>query len=395
LFNKKTIRDIDVKGKKVLVRCDFNVPLSKEGKITDDKRITASLPTIKYLLDNDASLILCSHLGRPKGKVTPEFSLAPVAKRLQELLSVPVKLSKDIVGEDTQKLSKTLAAKEILLLENVRFCPEEEKNDPVFSKQLADLADIFVNDAFGSSHRAHASVEGVAHYIPAVCGFLIERELKMLGGAVSNPNHPFVLILGGAKVSDKIKVIRNMLGKADTLLIGGGMAYTFLKAQGFEIGKSICENDSLDLASSLLNEAKEKNTEILLPKDVVCAKEFSADSAPYETDIAKIPSDMMGLDIGRKTVTLFSEKIHTAKMIVWNGPMGVFEFPAFAKGTKGICEAMAKCKGTTIIGGGDSAAAVAQLGFEDDMTHISTGGGASLELLEGKELPGISCLLDK
>ena len=395
-MNKKTVKDIDVTGKKVLVRCDFNVPQDKEtGAITDNRRIKAALPTIQYLLDNNAKVILCSHLGRPKGEVNPKYSLKPVAEELSKLLGKEVKLSKDVVGEDARKLTENLKEGEIVLLENVRFHKEEEKNDPEFSKQLASLAEIYVNDAFGTAHRAHSSTAGVADYLPAVSGFLIEKELEFLGGALENPKRPFVAILGGAKVSDKIGVIENLLDKVNALIIGGGMAYTFFKAQGLNIGTSICEEDKLDLAKEILEKAKQKNVELVLPVDNKVAKEFSADSEYIEVPSNEIPDGYMGLDIGTKTIEKFKSVLKDAKTIVWNGPLGVFEFDRFAIGTNEVAKILADLDATTIIGGGDSAAAIEKLGLADKMTHISTGGGASLEFLEGKDLPGISCLQNK
>ncbi len=395
-MNKKTVKDIDVTGKKVLVRCDFNVPQDKEtGAITDNRRIKAALPTIQYLLDNNAKVILCSHLGRPKGEANPKYSLKPVAEELSKLLGKEVKLSKDVVGEDAKKLTENLKEGEIVLLENVRFHKEEEKNDPEFSKQLASLAEIYVNDAFGTAHRAHSSTAGVADYLPAVSGFLIEKELEFLGGALENPKRPFVAILGGAKVSDKIGVIENLLDKVNALIIGGGMAYTFFKAQGLNIGTSICEEDKLDLAKEILEKAKQKNVELVLPVDNKVAKEFSADSEYIEVPSNEIPDGYMGLDIGTKTIEKFKSVLKDAKTIVWNGPLGVFEFDRFAIGTNEVAKILADLDATTIIGGGDSAAAIEKLGLADKMTHISTGGGASLEFLEGKDLPGISCLQNK
>ncbi|MDI3310368.1 MAG: phosphoglycerate kinase [Thermoanaerobacterium sp.] len=392
---KKTVRDIDVKGKKVLVRVDFNVPMDSEKNITDDTRIKAALPTIQYLLDNNAKVILVSHLGRPKGKFNMEYSMKPVAKRLSELLGKQVIVADDVIGEDAKAKANALKDGEVLLLENVRFHAEEEKNDPDFSRELASLADVFVNDAFGTAHRAHASTTGVASYLPAVSGFLIEKELNFMGGALENPERPFVAILGGAKVSDKIGVITNLLDKVDSLLIGGGMAYTFIKAEGHEIGKSLLEEDKLELAKDLIEKAKQKGVKLLLPVDTVVSAELKS-GVPYEVvDIDKMPNDKIGVDIGPKTIEEFSNVIKDAKTVVWNGPMGVFEIREFAKGTEAIAKAMSECSGTTIIGGGDSAAAVEQLGYADKVSHISTGGGASLEFLEGKVLPGIAALNDK
>ena len=394
-MNKKTIEDIQVSGKRVLVRCDFNVPLDG-STITDETRIVAALPTIQYLLKNKAKVILCSHLGRPKGEFNMKYSLAPVAKRLSELLGQEVKLAADVVGESAKSLAASLQEGQAMLLENVRFHKEEEKNDPAFAKQLADLADIYVNDAFGTAHRAHASTEGVAKYLPAVAGYLIGKELSVMGKALSDPARPFVAILGGKKVSDKIGVINNLLDKCDAILIGGAMSYTFSKAQGGKIGKSLLEADKLDLATSLLAKAEQKGVKMLLPVDTVCAPELANDAPRTPVKCGEIPDDLEGLDIGPETVKLFSEEIAKAKTIVWNGPMGVFEMPNFAVGTKEIAKAMAANKdAVTIIGGGDSAAAVEQLGFADQMTHISTGGGASLEFLEGIELPGVAALNDK
>ena len=393
---KKTIEDIQVAGKKVLVRVDFNVPLSPEGKVADDKRIVAALPTIKYLLANNAKVILCSHLGRPKGEVNLKYSLAPVAERLAELLpDTRIVFAKDTIGESAKAAISDMKDGEIVLLENTRFHKEEEKNDPAFAKALADLADIFVSDAFGTVHRAHASTAGVADYIPAVAGYLIGKELGIMGEALENPVRPFVAILGGAKVSDKIGVIKNLLAKCDSLIIGGGMAYTFFKAMGYEIGNSLLDADSIDLAKELMAEAKERGVNFLLPVDTVVATEFSAEAEHKTVAADQIPAGWQGLDIGPKTIELFRKTILEAKTVIWNGPMGVFEFPAFAVGTKAIAQACAECDGTTIVGGGDSASAVKKLGFADKITHISTGGGASLEFLEGKVLPGVAVLNDK
>ena len=394
-FNKKTIEDIDVSGKKVLVRCDFNVPLDENKNITDETRINAALPTIKYLLEHKAAVILCSHLGRPKGEFNMKYSLAPVAKRLSEKLGFEVKLAKDVIGPDAKKLAAEVKPGQAVLLENVRFHAEEEKNDPAFAKELASMAEIYVSDAFGTVHRAHASTAGVAEYLPAVAGFLIGKELNFLGKAVTNPERPFVAILGGAKVKDKIGVITNLIEKVDTLLIGGGMAYTFMKATGGEIGNSLCDDERLSLALELLDKAKAKGVKLLLPVDNVCGKEFNNDTEQIVCESGKIPEGWEGLDIGPKTVELFSKEIKAAKTVVWNGPMGVFEMPNFAKGTLAIATAMAESDATTIIGGGDSAAAVTQMGLADKMSHISTGGGASLEFLEGKTLPGVAALNDK
>ena len=393
---KKTVEDIQVKGKRVLCRVDFNVPLTEDMKVADDKRIVAALPTIQYLLNQGAKVILCSHLGRPKGKVDMKYTLAPVAERLSELLpGVPVEFASDTVGESAQKCVAEMKDGEIVLLENTRFQKEEVANDPEFAKKLADLADIFVSDAFGTVHRAHASTAGVAEYLPAVAGFLIGKELGIMGEALENPQRPFVAILGGAKVSDKIGVIKNLLDKCDTLLIGGGMAYTFFKAQGYEIGTSLLDGNSLDLARELLEEAKQKGVKLLLPVDTVVATEFAADAEHKTVPSNEIPAGWMGMDIGEKTRELFAQEIIGAKTVIWNGPMGVFEFPNFAKGTSAVAEACAQCEGTTIIGGGDSASAVKKLGYAKKMTHISTGGGASLEFLEGKVLPGVAVLNDK
>ena len=395
-MNKKTVKDIDVRNKKVLVRCDFNVPLDKEtGTITDNRRIRAAIPTIQYLLDNNAKLILCSHLGRPKGEVNPKYSLKPVAEELTKLLNKEVKLAKDVIGEDAKELISNLKEGEIVLLENVRFHAEEEKNDAEFAKTLASFAEVYVNDAFGTSHRAHGSTAGVADYLPAVSGFLIEKELEFLGGALENPKKPFVAILGGAKVSDKIGVIENLIEKVDTLIIGGGMAYTFFKAKGYNIGTSICEEDKLDLAKSLLEKAEAKGVKLLLPVDNKVAKEFSNDSEYIEVASNEIPDGYMGMDIGEKTIENFKEILKDAKTVVWNGPLGVFEFDKFAVGTNEVAKILGSLDAITIIGGGDSAAAIEKMGLADKMTHISTGGGASLEFLEGKTLPGIACLENK
>lgn len=393
---KKTVKDVDVRSRRVLVRVDYNVPLDAQGNVSDDKRITASLPTINYLLEQGARIILCSHLGRPKGEVKKEFSLAPVAKRLKELLpGVNIYFASDCIGEEAERKAAALKDGEILLLENLRFHKEEEKNDPEFAKKLASLAEIYVNDAFGTVHRAHASTAGVAAYLPAVAGFLIGKELSIMGGALENPERPFVAILGGAKVADKIGVITNLLNKCDTLLIGGGMAYTFFKAMGYEIGDSLLDAESIDLAKQLMETAKQKGVKLLLPVDTVVAKAFAADAEHMTVASNAIPAGWQGLDIGEKTRELFAAEIKNAKTVIWNGPMGVFEFPEFAKGTEAVAKACAECGGTTIIGGGDSASAVKKLGYADKMTHISTGGGASLEFLEGKVLPGVAALNDK
>ena len=395
-MNKKTVKDIDVNSKKVLVRCDFNVPIDSEtGKITDNRRIRAALPTIQYLLDHNAKVILCSHLGRPKGEFNLKYSLKPVAEELSKLLNKDVKLAKDVIGESAKELTSNMKEGDILLLENVRFHKEEEQNDPEYSKALASMAEIYVNDAFGTAHRAHSSTTGVADYLPAVSGFLIEKELEFLGGALENPAHPFVAILGGAKVSDKIGVIENLLDKVDTLIIGGGMAYTFYKAQGHHIGTSICEEDKLDLAKNILEKAQEKGVQLLLPVDNHVSSEYSNNGEEKMVDSTEIPDGFMGLDIGPKTIEKFEEAVKDAKTVVWNGPLGVCEFDKFATGTKAVATMLSKIEATTIIGGGDSAAAIEKLGLADKMTHISTGGGASLEFLEGKTLPGIACLQDK
>ena len=394
-YNKKTIYDVDVKGKKVLLRCDFNVPQNKEtGEITSDKRIVAALPTIKYLLENGAAVIACSHLGKPKGEWKTKLTLAPVAKRLSELLGQEVIFAKDIIGEDAQAKAAALQPGQIMLLENLRFDIREEKNGADFAKALADMAEIFVSDAFGTVHRAHASTAGVAAYLPAYSGLLVNKELSIMGKALDDPKRPFVAVLGGAKVSDKINVINNLLEKADTIIIGGGMSYTFLKAQGHEIGKSLLEADRLDYASEMIEKAKAKGVKFLLPVDHMCAAEFSADAEAVAAE-GDIPADMMGMDIGPKTIEAYTAAVKGAGTIVWNGPMGVFEFDKFAVGTKAMAKALAESGAVTIVGGGDSAAAVEKLGFADKITHISTGGGASLEFLEGKELPGVACLLDK
>lgn len=395
-MNKKTIKDIDVKNKKVLVRCDFNVPQNKEtGEITDNRRIKAALPTIQYLLENNAKVILCSHLGRPKGEVNTKYSLKPVAEELSKLLGKEVKLAKDVIGADAKELTSNIKDGEIVLLENVRFHAEEEKNDANFAKELASMAQIYVNDAFGTAHRAHGSTAGVADYLPAVSGFLIEKELEFLGGALENPKKPFVAILGGAKVSDKIGVIENLIEKVDTLIIGGGMAYTFFKAKGLNIGTSICEEDKIDLAKSLLEKAKTKGVKLLLPVDNKVAKEFSNEAEYIEVSSNEIPDGYMGMDIGTKTIENFKEVLKDAKTVVWNGPLGVFEFDKFAQGTNEVAKILGNLDAITIIGGGDSAAAIEKMGLADKMTHISTGGGASLEFLEGKTLPGIACLENK
>ncbi len=394
-MDKKTIKDIDLKGKKVFVRCDFNVPMDEERNITDNTRIVAALPTINYLLENNCAIILCSHLGRPKGEFKPEYSLKPVAKELSKLLGKEVIMSEDVIGEDAKNKAKNLQQGQILLLENVRFHKEETENDAEFAKQLASMSDIYVNDAFGSSHRAHSSTAGIANYLPAVSGFLIEKELKFLGNAINNPERPFVAILGGAKVSDKIGVIDNLLEKVDTLIIGGGMAYTFFKAQGYEVGKSICELDKLDLAKELMEKAEKRGVKLILPIDVKIGKGENLEGESRTVKYTDIPEDWEGLDIGEETIKLYAEELKKAKTVVWNGPLGLFEVAQFAVGTNDIAKALADIDATVIIGGGDSAAAIKKAGLEDKMTHISTGGGASLEFLEGKALPGIECLMDK
>ncbi|MCL2082460.1 MAG: phosphoglycerate kinase [Oscillospiraceae bacterium] len=392
-YNKKTIEDISLSGKKALVRCDFNVPQDDSGRITADKRIVESLPTLKYLLDQGAAVIACSHLGRPKGEFNEKYSLAPVATRLSELLGIQVKLCRDVVGQDAQEKAAAVKPGELVLLENVRFHSEETKNDPEFAKKLASLADVFVNDAFGTSHRAHASTAGVADYLPAVCGYLIQKEIKVMGQALDNPKRDFIAILGGAKVSDKIGVINNLLEKTDAIIIGGAMAYTFIKANSEPIGISRCEEDKLDYAREMMDKARSKGVRFLLPVDHACAEKFDAGAAPVVCK--SIADNMMGLDIGPETIALYSKEIEKAGTVVWNGPMGVFEFESFAEGTRSIARSLAESGAVSIIGGGDSAAAAEQLGFADKMTHISTGGGASLELLEGLTLPGIACLQGK
>ena len=394
-MSKKTIRDIDLKGKKVFVRCDFNVPMDENQNITDNRRIVSALPTIKYLIEQNCKIILSSHLGRPKGEVKPEFSLAPVAKELSKLLGQEVLMAKDVIGESAKTLAANLKEGQVMLLENVRFHREETDNDPEFAKQLASMAEVFVNDAFGTAHRAHASTEGISHYLPSVSGFLIEKELKFLGDALNNPVRPFVAILGGAKVSDKIGVIDSLLEKVDTLMIGGGMAYTFFKAQGYGVGNSLCEPDKCELALSLMKKAKDKGVKLLLPVDTVIGKEFKPDTESKTVAWTEIPDGWEGFDIGEKTIEMFKDELKTAKTVIWNGPVGLFEFDKFAVGTNSIAKALADLDATTIIGGGDSAAAVEKVGLADKMTHISTGGGASLEFLEGKKLPGIECLQDK
>ena len=394
-YNKKNVTQVDVNGKKVLLRCDFNVPQNKAtGEITDDKRIRAALPTIQYLLDNGAAVIACSHLGKPKGEWKESLTLAPVAARLSELLGKPVTFCKDIIGEDAHAKAAAVKPGEIILLENLRFDKREEKNDPEFAKELADMAELYVSDAFGTVHRAHASTAGVAAYLPAVSGFLIGKELDIMGKALEDPARPFVAILGGAKVSDKIAVIENLLTKVDKIIIGGGMAYTFIKAMGYEVGNSLLEADKLDYAKNMIADAKAKGVEFLLPVDTVVGREFAADTEAKTVAVDAIPADWMGLDIGEKTIALYEAAIAGAGTVVWNGPMGVFEFDRFAEGTRAVARAVAASGAVSIVGGGDSAAAVEQLGFADKITHISTGGGASLEFLEGKQLPGVVCLQD-
>ena len=394
-LNKKTVEDIDVAGKRVLVRCDFNVPFDAEGNIADPKRIDEALKTIKYLVSHNARVILCSHLGRPKGEFNMKYSLAPVAKYLSQALGQEVKMAKDVVGESAKSIAASLKDGEVELIENVRFHKEEEKNDPAFSKELASLAEIYVNDAFGTAHRAHASTAGVADYLLAVCGYLIQKEITIMGGALTEPKRPFVAILGGAKVSDKIGVINNLLDKVDTLIIGGGMAYTFMNALGYSIGTSICEADKVELAKDMMAKAKEKGVKFLIPVDNVVGTEYKPDTEHKVVDSDNIPDGWMGLDIGPKTAALFADAVKGAGTVVWNGPMGVSEWENFAACTIAVAKAVAESGAISIIGGGDSAAAVEKLGFAEKMTHISTGGGASLEFLEGKVLPGIACLNDK
>ena len=395
-MSKKTDRDIDLKNKKVFVRCDFNVPLDENGNITDNRRIVGALDTIKYLLEQNCKVILCSHLGRPKGEVKPEFSLAPVAKELSKLLGKEVKLAKDVIGESAKELTSNMKDGDVVLLENVRFDSREEKNDSEFSKELASMAEIFVNDAFGTAHRAHSSTAGIAEYLPAVSGFLIEKELKFLGSALENPQKPFIAILGGKKVSDKIGVINSLLEKVDTLIIGGAMSYTFFKAQGYNVGDSICELDKLDLAKELMAKAKEKGVKLMLPVDTKLGKEFDPNTETKIANWKEIPDGWMGLDIGPETIKEYVKELESAKTVIWNGPVGLFEYDKFAEGTKSIAEKLASLNDVvTIMGGGDSAAAVEKMGLSDKFTHISTGGGASLEFLEGKKLPGIECLQDK
>ena len=396
-YNKQTVTDVPAAGKKVLLRCDFNVPMAKDGSgtITDDKRIQAALPTIQYLLDNQAAVIACSHMGKPKGKWKSELSLAPVAKRLSELLGKEVVMAKDVIGPDATAKAAALQPGQIMLLENLRFEPGEEKNDPAFAKALAEMAELYVSDAFGTVHRAHASTAGVASYLPAVSGFLIQKELEIIGGALQNPKRPLVAVLGGSKVSSKIGVINNLLNIADTIIIGGGMAFTFSAAQGGKVGDSLLEADWEEYANDMVKKAQEKGVKLLLPVDTVCADAFAPDAKSQVVAAGEIPDGWQGLDIGPATIKLYCDAVADAGTVIWNGPMGVFEFPAFAKGTEAVAEALSKTSAITIIGGGDSAAAVQQLGYADKMTHISTGGGASLEFMEGKELPGVACLLDK
>ncbi len=395
MLNKKTVEDIDVTSKRVLVRCDFNVPLDAEGNITDENRIQGALPTIKYLMDKGAKIVLCSHLGRPKGEFNMKYSLAPVAKRLSELLGKEVAMAKDVIGDDAKAKAAALGSGDVMLLENVRFHSEEEKNDAAFAKELASFGDIFVNDAFGTAHRAHASTAGVADYLPAVSGFLIKKEIDFLGNAVSNPTRPFLAILGGAKVKDKIGVINALMEKVDAIIIGGGMAYTFLKAKGGNIGDSLLDAERIDYAKEMMQKAEEKGVKFLLPTENVIADAFDNGANIDCVDGMNIPDGWQGLDIGPKAIEEFGKAIAEAKTIVWNGPMGAFEMPNFAKGTEAVAKMVADADAVTIIGGGDSAAAVEQLGYADKMSHISTGGGASLEFLEGLELPGIACLQDK
>ena len=395
-MNKKTVRDIDLKNKKVIVRCDFNVPLDENGKITDNRRIVGALDTIKYLLEQNDKIILMSHLGRPKGEVKPEFSLKPVAEELSRLLGKEVKLASDIIGESAKSLTSNMQFGDIVLLENIRFDAREEKNDLEFAKELASMAEIYVNDAFGTAHRAHSSTAGIAEFLPAVAGFLMEKELNFLVAALENPERPFVAILGGAKVSDKIGVIDSLLEKVDTLMIGGAMAYTFFKSMGYNVGDSICELDKLDLAKELMEKAKSKGVKFMLPIDTKIGKEFDKNTESKTVKYTEIPDNWQGFDIGEETIELYGNELKNAKTVVWNGPLGLFEFEQFAVGTNSIANILASLNNaTTIIGGGDSAAAVEKAGLADKMTHISTGGGASLELLEGKKLPGVECLLNK
>ncbi len=397
-YKKKSIRDVSFAGKKVLLRVDFNVPQDKTTHaVTNDKRIRAALPTIQYLLDDGAALVVCSHLGKPKGDPNPKvnLTLAPVAKRFEELLGKPVIFAEDTIGPDAKAKAAALKPGEVLLLENTRFDPREEKNDPEFTKELASLAEVYVSDAFGAVHRAHASTAGVADFLPAYCGFLVEKELSALGGAIEDPRRPLVAVLGGAKVADKLAVIENLLEKADTLIIGGGMAFTFLKAKGYEVGSSLLDEEKIGYCADMMKKAAEKNVQLLLPVDVVAADSFAADAQSRIVPADAIPAGWMGLDIGPETQKLFGEAVKNAGTVIWNGPMGVFEFPAFAKGTEAVAAAMAECKGVTVVGGGDSASAIEKMGYGDKVTHVSTGGGASLEFMEGKTLPGVACLLDK
>lgn len=394
-MSKKTVKDIDLKGKRVLVRCDFNVPMDENQNITDNRRIVAALPTIKYLIEQDCKIVLCSHLGRPKGEVKKEFSLKPVAKEISRLLDKEVVMCEDVIGEDAKNKAKNLKNGEIMLLENVRFHREETDNEPNFAKELASLGEVFVNDAFGTAHRAHASTEGVTHFLPAVSGFLIEKELKFLGDALANPERPFMAILGGRKVSDKIGVIESLLEKVDVLMIGGAMAYTFFKSMGYNVGNSVCELDKLDLAKELMEKAKAKNVKFMLPVDTKVGKEFDPNTESKIVKYTEIPDGWEGFDIGTETIKIYSEEVKKAKTVIWNGPVGLFEFEQFAVGTNSIARALADVDAVKIIGGGDSAAAVEKAGLAEKFTHISTGGGASLEFLEGKKLPGIEALLDK
>ena len=397
-YRKKSIRDVSFQGKKVLLRVDFNVPLDKKTHaITNDKRIRAALPTIQYLLDNGAAVVVCSHLGKPKKDpdAKTNLTLAPVAVRFAELLGRPVQFAEDTIGPDAKAKAAALKSGEVLLLENTRFDPREEKNDPEFAKELASLAEVYVSDAFGAVHRAHASTAGVADYLPAYCGFLVEKELTALGGAIEDPQRPLVAVLGGAKISDKLAVIDNLLEKADTLIIGGGMAYTFLKAKGYEIGDSLLDAEKVDYCKEMMAKAEAKGKQLLLPIDTVIADKFDAEAETKVVPADAIPAGWQGLDIGPETQKLFGDTVKSAGTVIWNGPMGVFEFDAFAKGTEAVAAAMAECKGITVVGGGDSASAIEKMGYGDKVTHVSTGGGASLEFMEGKELPGVACLLDK
>ena len=393
-FNKKTVRDIDVRGKKVLIRCDLNTPIDENGHLTDERRIQGALPTLRYLITSGAAVIVVSHLGRPKGQYNPKYTLKPVANRLSELLKMPVTLATDVIGEDADRLCAAIQPGEIVMLENVRFHKEEEKNDPAFSQKLASYADVYVNDAFGTSHRAHSSTAGVAAYLPAVCGFLIEKEISVIGKALTNPARPFVAITGGAKVSDKIGVINALIDQCDTVIIGGAMSYTFLRALSGQVGNSPCELDKLDVAADIITRALEGDVRLVLPDDVVVTKEFAPDADAYVVDARHMPDGMGGMDMGPRTIEKFKRYLKDAGTVVWNGPLGVFEFDKFAGSTREIARAVAESGAVSIIGGGDSAAAIEQLGFSDRVTHISTGGGASLELIEGKELPGIACLMD-